>query len=518
MNSGACFRSRFGVDRSGGLKAAFLAGTLGLLIAGCGQTPLSLRYRAEQALWRARRIERRATLGATVDATALRSAIADYRELLQRYPVQAAGADLAEAGNVAGVRAAAALSLSALLLKQGDVPGAIQALASERGDQRADLDSRLRICSGLIQLLSQSAGTDSLAQVYRDMETGLPPVDATGQPIPLVLDAPNKLAEVLQQAGKNAEAVTALADASDYYSNLSRDHAGTALAVAAQMQLAQVRIRQGRGEDAVAILRQARSLPGEGPFDGSILYSVGMIREERLRDPAGATDDYRDLVRSHPSDALARQAQLRIGIAYSEAGRSDSALAVFTRTEQDFSHDAPMASQARYLGASVLMAQGKGAAAVQQLKSVTTDYPRTEAGLLAPLEVASWYEKNGDSTAESATLRDAATEYERLIRDLSGDAGQTAVVLSALDHLGTVRLQMKDWQEAVHVLLERADLFPQDPRSALAMAQAAEVLETRLSDRPGAARTLELMLQRFPAIPTADRTRQKIAQLKADHS
>ncbi len=492
------------------------AGLLGgVLLAGCGKTPLSERYLAERDFWRARAGERVAALRPSADDGGLLAAAAAYQKILARYPVQAATGEPAEEALLCRIRGAAAQAASRIYLRSGDRARAVAVLWNLREESQKDADSGLRVYGDLTAILAQGGASDSLIQAYREITSALPPATSDGNPIPLVVNAPVQMADALVSMGRRAEAEAALANSLAWYESTAAQHAGTALEVAVQVQKAEVLIRQGRNAEAESVLGRARALPAAAPFDAGILLSMAIVREQKLEDPAGAIGLLRDLIRLHPDDRSAPQAALRIGMALAEAGRPDSAMVAFSRAEKDYGRDPAVAAQARFQGARVLAAEGRGADAVRQLRSITADFPRTEVGLRAPLEVAAWYEKEGNTAAAQATLREAAAEYERLIQDLAGDRAQSNVVLAAMDYLSAVRLRLEDWPDAVQALLKRADTFPSDGRSALALAEAAAVLETHLGDKAGAARTLETLLQRYPRFPASDKAREKIALLKS---
>jgi tetratricopeptide (TPR) repeat protein len=281
------------------------------------------------------------------------------------------------------------------------------------------------------------------------------------------------------------------------------------------VQQANVRLRQNRAAEAEAVLRQARELPQAAPYDAGILFSLATVVQQGLKEPLRAAGIYRELVETHPNDSAVAQSLLRLGMALAEAGQPDSAQAALARCESAAKTDPGLASQARFLSARILMNNKQTADGLRCLRSVTTDFPRTEAGLQAPLEIAGYYRQAGDKSAESAILREAEEEYGRIIQDLAGTRGQESVVMGALDRLANVKAGVGDYEGAVEVLEKRADAFPRDAGSPLALVQAAALKETRLSDRPGSIALLEKMVQRYPAYPLTQKVKDKIDQLKA---
>lgn len=504
----------FPFGRRAGRAATLPALAALMLLAGCSQSPLSARYQAERDAWSARRIERRMVLQGRIDRAVAERAIAAYQGILQKYPIAAARGDSAEARSLTRVRAGSMLKL-ARLYGQTDAPDkAVRLLWDGRREVGGDLESTLLVYGDLIQRLTAASSTDSLCDLYKEV-MALPAATAAGAPVAPVLQAPLERAQALATSGRSAEASQALNEAVDFYDRVASEHRGSVAEVSALIQKASALARAGRMTEAETALRGARALPQAAPMEPSILFSLAMLHEQGLHDPSGAIAILRELIRLHPDDPTAAQAQLRVGIAFAGANQADSALSAFARTEQRYPRDEAVSSQARFMSGRVLLAQGKASEGLRSLRSVAADFPRTEVGLAAPLEVAAYYRKTGDKAAERATLSDAATEYERLARDLRGDGRQAQVVMAALDHLADARVAMEDWSKAVAALSTRADAFPADARSPLALVQAANILNAKLGDRKGAVEALEKLVDRYPHHTLARGVRDTIAKLKA---
>jgi TolA-binding protein len=284
--------------------------------------------------------------------------------------------------------------------------------------------------------------------------------------------------------------------------------------VAARLNQANILVKQGRYRDADALLALAASLDEAGDYVPGILFTQASIRQQGLNDHAGAIALLRRLQREYREDARAPGALLQIGIAFHDAGSADSALAAFDQVERMYPTKPEVVSQAQLLAASVVESAGNWEAALSRYRAVSTRYPRTSAGLLAPLQIAAHYEKRGDAAATEATLRQAAAEYERIARELAGEPSHHDLVLAALDHLADVWSRLGRWQDAVQVLLTRAEDFPGDYRSPLAYVRAASIQEERLHDRQAAVSTLERLMQRYPDLPLSRRAQEKIDLLQ----
>ncbi|MCA9728095.1 MAG: hypothetical protein KC729_10460, partial [Candidatus Eisenbacteria bacterium] len=87
-------------------------------------------------------------------------------------------------------------------------------------------------------------------------------------------------------------------------------------------------------------------------------------------------------------------------------------------------------------------------------------------------------------------------------------------VLEALDHLADVWSRLGRWEDAVEVLLTRAEDFPTDYRSPLAYVRAASIQEEQLHDPKSAVATLEKLTARYPELPLSRRAQEKIQLLQ----
>lgn len=501
------------VRRAAAFRGAALVGLCVLAAAGCSGTPLSHQYAAERDLWKARMIERQIELkprGAQEDLTPI---IAAYERILTRYPITAAGSDTSAQSSIGRVRGTAVQTLSRLYFRQGSRPRSIEVLWRERENLRRSPGALVGIYGDLVQLLARASTPDSLASLYREMAAQLPPGSPAGMPYPLVLESPARLGELYGATGRAAEAQSAYGEAVAYYDRVVAEHPGTPLEVAAHVQKANVLARLNRPQEAEQVLRTAQALPAAEPVAAGILFSQGVLREQMLRQPLTAVPIYREVIARWPEAESAVQAALRVGIAFAAAPQADSALAAFDRAEQLYPRNLALAAQSRYLGAKVLMESNRADAGIRRLRSVTTDFPRTDVGLMAPLEIAGYYERAGDIAAEQATLREAEATYAGHWENLKDDPQQADFVRAALDRLAETRTRLQNWSGAVQALLQRAEAFPGDELSPLALAQAATLADTRLGDRQASARILKALVERYPTHPMAPKAQQRLAEL-----
>jgi tetratricopeptide (TPR) repeat protein len=294
---------------------------------------------------------------------------------------------------------------------------------------------------------------------------------------------------------------------------VAQEHPGTATEVVALTLKADLMARTHRIPEAVAVLERARSLPTTGDLAPGIGFLLGQLLEKSPENLAEAVHVYGEVLRDFPGKPAGVQAGIRFAMLQASAGNLDSALAVLDRVSRDSPRDLESAAQARFHKGLVLAAAGRKADAIRELRAVATDFPRTRAGLLAPLQAAEYYRSDHDSLAMRATLLEAEQAYERLIQDLRADPAQGPIVMTAIDRLAETRLRLRDWARLAQLLDDRATAFPRDQLSPSALAQAAQVLDEKLGDRQGSIRVLQALVSRYPSHALAKAAKDKIAQL-----
>ncbi len=501
------------------MKLVRLARTLPVLLLtlllGCAETPLSTRYNAEKKLYRARKTLQRVSNNPEAAGPLRDDAIGRFQSILSEYPLSRARGDAEEVHGLGMVRTAAAVHLSNLYRDGKERDKAIAVLRSIREETKSDPDLGLRVHTELIALLSRPLEPDSLVDVLRAAAEDLPAATSDGKPIPLVIEAPLTVVDVLENTGQTARAGLELEAARVYYEEVARKYPGTETEVVAGIELAKVALRQGRIDDAEALLVQAQALPAAKPYEGAILFSLGGVRVQRRESAGAAIASFRELVARFPEDTNAPSALIQIGSAMNALGNPDSALAALALVESKYPRDANAGSTARLASARVLAQAGRWTEAVRTLRSLSADYPRTNPGLLAPIEAVSYLEDSGQKEAAQLALRDAAATYERMANELAKDSAvRGALVPLALDHLAEANERLGEWQKAVDALLTRAQNFPDRDDSPFAYVRAAGLQELRLHDRAAAIRTLELLTGRYPDLPLARQAEAKIAQLR----
>lgn len=490
-----------------------LGGCLLALLPGCSGGPMGSAFEAERASWKAGRLEQRLALRSSSGPNAVQPVMAAYERILTGYPLVSAGADADLRRSLSRTRTFAARRLASLCLASAQEARAVQLLWAQREEALVDDASAVGLYADLLQTLARRGNADSLAEACRDMHQKLSPAQADGGPVMPVLQAPISRIMAYAAAGRTGEAAAASDDALTYYEGVAREHPGTPTEVVVLMQTADVLARNRRNREAMAALEKARSHPA---VDG-LASRVGMMLAQLLeREPGGpvvAVQAYRDILRDFPGQQITVQAGLRLGAILASTGQPDSALALLDRLARDSQRDPEGASQARLQKGAILAAGGRKSEAIRELRAIATDFPRTRAGLLAPLQVAAHYQADRDSLAMQATLREAAQGYEQLIQDLRADPQQGPLVMAALDRLVEARLGLRDWNALAQLLQDRAAAFPKDPRSPAALAEAAQILDQKLHDREGGIQVLRRLAETFPGHPLAKAARDKITEL-----
>ena len=492
----------------------FLVGssTLGSL-QGCSGGPVGSNYEAERACWKAGRMEQRLGLRPQAGPDAMRPAMRAYERILARYPLAAAGSEPDMHQSLARSRNLAARRLASLRLAAGQRTQAVRVLWDLRDEALGDPATAIAFYGDLLQTMAHGGSADSLADACREMYTKLPPAETDGSPLLPVLQAPLARISAYASAGRAGEAEAAVADALSYYDRVAQEHPSTATEVVALTLKADLLARSRRVPEAVAVLERARALPNAGELAPGIGFILGQLLEQLPGTPGAAARVYREVFGDFPGKPAALHAGIRLAMTLASSGQTDSALAVLDRVDRDSQRDPENAAQARFQKGLILAASGRRSDAIRELRAVATDFPRTRAGLLAPIQVAEYYRADNDSLAMQATLREAGHVYELLIQDLRSDPAQGSLVAAAIDRLMDVYLRVRDWARLAQLLEDRAAAFPDDQRSPSALNEAARVLDEKLGDRQGCIRVLQALISKYPAHPLAKAAKDRIVQL-----
>jgi tetratricopeptide (TPR) repeat protein len=495
------------------LAGLLLSGSMLGLFPGCSGGPVGSSYEAERACWKASRMEQQLGLRPQAGPDAMRPAMLAYERILARYPLAVAGSDPDLRRSLTRSRTLAARRLAGLLLAAGQRTRAGRVLWDLRDEALGDSAMAVGFYDDLLQAMSRGGSADSLADACREMYMKLPPAQQDGNPLVPVLQAPMVRINAYVSAGRSEEAMAAVADALSFYDRVAQEHPSTATEVAALTLKADLLARTRRVPEAVAVLERARSLPTAGELAPGIGFLLGQLLEQPPVTPGAAARVYREVFRDFPGRPAGLQAGIRLAMVLASTGQPDSALAVLDRVDRDSPRDPENAAQARFQKGLVYTASGRKSDAIRELRAVATDFPRTRAGLWAPIQVAEYYRADGDSLAMLATLREAEQGYELLIQDLRSDPAQGPLVMLAIDRLLDVRLRLRAWARVAQLLEDRATAFPGDQRSPSALAEAAQVLDERLGDRQGSLRVLQALISQYPDHPLAKAAKDKVIQL-----
>lgn len=495
-----------------GLKRIVIL-AMAVMVTGCGESALSVRYQAERDLWKARRMGVRIQSQPDAAGPLVEKAIEAYAKILEKYPPSRIQ-DPVEAPQVASIRAAAALGLSRLHMSTRNWSAAADVLFENRLTARDNIDATMRIHAELLRVLQEAGSPDTLLLVLDEMISTLPAADEEGRPIALVLDAPLQIVEIEESLGRSEQAAARLELAQIYLEQVQQEYAGKPAAVAARLHEANILVKQGRYAEADELLSRTATMPSSENYVPGILLTRATVRQQGMNDPAGAISLLRKLQSEYPEDPRAPGALLQIGIAYQAAGKPDSAIATFDRVKEVYPAKVDVISQAELLAGNVAEMQGRWEDALSRYRAVSARFPRTTSGMLAPLQIAAHYEKEGDRASTEATLLSAVGEYERIARELAGDPTSREIVLAALDHLADAWSRLGRWEDAVRVLTTRAEDFPGDYRSPLAYVRAASIQEEWLNDPQAAVSTLERMAEKYPELPLTRRAKEKIKLLQ----
>lgn len=487
-----------------------------LVLAGCGQNPAGRQFRAERDLWRAQRMER--NLGLQVregsrpeDATILPVRKAYERILsVHTMPPRPSSGDSAQVRSMGAIRAQADRGVIRMERLRGDSTAVIANLERARRSYPWDPDLTLAFSVEQVAALRALGRSGEAVEVCQEIVSQIPARAGNGRTRVPVMDAPIWAADFLVEAGRQDEAFAELDRAEIYYRELIEESPNDQTAALAWVQIGFAATRRGRFDRAVEAVERARRAPGAGDIESRVLYILGSLQQESRRDYRAAAEVFGELADRFPDDPLAPEALVRQAASLADAGATDAALGVLGRLDEKYPRDRTSVPSGRLLAARILTRTNRWPDALSKYRSLTIDFPASDAALGAPLEIAAHYAQTGEIEAAKSTLARAVEDYARLRMEKGGT--REAIIAAEMEIVALSRLER--WDEAASRLEALTLEYPGQSRNPVRMIEAAAIARDRLNDRARAAEILERLAAQYPGSPLADQARQEAAALR----
>ncbi len=491
----------------------FAGAFFALSLTGCGERGVGTLFRAERDLWQASRMEKALRIGPDTPPTTTETerVLSAYRRLLTAHPgVVGQAADTSIAHGIGRVRAKAMMGIVRMHRLRSEPAEVRRQLDEARKAFTWDLNLTLRFDQELAEELRAAGELEAAARMFQEMASTLPARRADGRPVIPVQDAPIRAADILNEMGRQEEAMAELDRAEAYYRALIQENPDDEAASLAWLELGSVASRRGQFDKAAEVLEKARRSPGARAMEPRILLILGTLQQEARKNPEAAASVFLELVEKFPNDPVAPEALIRRGAALADLGRYDEALAALQRLKESYARDRSSGAKGDLLAARILIRAGRWPDALSRYRTLMADYSTSPEAVGSPFEIEAHYREIGESDAAVNTMERALVQYAELRDAYPG----SAIAWTADESGARALIRLNRYEEAVAKLVSMPDLYPRDPRNPVALLQAAGIAAERLNDRPRAADLLDQMAVRYPRSPLAPKAQEEAARLR----
>jgi TolA-binding protein len=502
-------------------RAAAASGAALVLIAlaGCGDLErLTVRYRVEQILWKAQREESAARLSKEKpDSTTLLRLRSGYEEASKiAPPPYTRGTDslaIRVGHDIARTVGFARLQASRLAVEANRPDLAIAELKAVEAMAEGDTLIRRQADFFLAGTYRQYGRTLDAVALFREMLRKYPPSPpgANGTE-DAMLSIPDAIVRLLRESGDEAGANQERVAARAYYLALLQKPAPPTLEAQIRARLVRTDLELQDWSAAVVDVERLDSLVAATPsltsLQAEVQYSKAKVRGVRDRNPKEAAAKLDSVAARFPDSRFAALALVDAGALLEKAGDKKGALAHYREASTKYPNDQTVAPVAAYRRAILEDEQGNWAAAKILLESIPVRYPRTQAGVEAPVAIARRYFRVGQRDAGMAALRKAIETYQAMIARDTSSAYCTMYRWAILQ----CRVTLGDWITVLQAVDDMAGHDMGHPSTAEALLHGATV--ARDHNRPDLAkRYLEMFLANYPNSPAIPDVKKRLAQL-----
>ncbi len=489
-------------------RLRFLALALLALAAGCSQIEgMTTRYRVERMIWEARREETRLRIGKAAPDSAtmlgIRAAYQKPRFAFRPPFIEGSGKtverlrrDIARQVGAAELTA----SRSALFAHRPDL--ALESARWVASIAEADTGLGREADLATAMALRGLRRYDEAIATMRAMLDRYPPAEP---PSPdqedQILAVPDGIAELRAEMGDSASARGDQAYAAAYYRRILARHPSPFLESQVRARLSRTLLEMGDADGALAEVRALRRIlpatPALQSLEPELLYSEARIRGMQ-KDYKEALSLYDAMVKAYPASPFAGRALLDAAILAERMNDDAGAVARYRAILARPKPDPGIAPVAAYRMAMVKDQMGNWAEAKQLLETIPMRYPKSRAGIEAPVAIVEHYNRSHLPDAAKAALVKAVDTYRTMIAQDSASAYATVYRWNIL----RAYTSLKRWKDALATVDLMADKDRGAPITAEALFQGAQIARMN-GDNAISTKYLQNIVLEYPESPRA---------------
>lgn len=474
---------------------------------GCGSEDNSPTYRAEKAIFDARKLSSELTFP-TVNRDFLERTLTAYRGIVEEYSgetssiegldiiVVTAQMELAELEFRAGLLEDARTDFIRAYEISGNIPAArANALWSSAFISRESGDSETAF-----RLFSK---------FHEEYLTGEKVLD-TARLNRRYLLTPVRLAEICIATADSGCAAKWLSEAEKIFKHIIRSNAPDDVKKEVRYNLVSTYLLAEKWAKARDMIREMRKLYGDQADIPSLLYLEARIELDGFMNLENAISIFDRLVSEHPDSKEASTALLMKGNILTSMGRDDDAATAYNRVLEEYDSDGPEMVEATWQLALLEERRGNWLDASLYYKSVYSDFPSTIQGMEAPLRIAAYYKRTGEADAAKAAYERAAEHYQRLASLLESE---TISIVAEQYYIRTLIAQER-WEEAARRLLALPGMYPQYHKFKDNYLMAASIYENELDNPERAAEVLQACASSYQGTSVADEAQKQLDRIR----
>jgi hypothetical protein len=460
---------------------------LAVTLAGCGDPALWARWRAERALWLARRAVRRIDVRPQLATDAdFRRAAVRYDRLIADYPAavwmgeRPPGSPVL-ARDVAVIAGRAAIERARLDEKRGRTAEALAGYARARGEFDALPDIAVDAGAAQATALERAGRGAEAVPVWEHLARAYGPLDpATGAAYGPVLDGTLRIAAYHAAGGRAAASESTLAAGEARLAGAMA--ARPRVPEGAWLALSDVRAARNDLDGCLDAVRQALAR-GEVAADrrGELVLLLAQRSLEGRRPDSARAYAHWAATEFWFTDGLA--AMTDVARAWEMSGPPDSALGAWSRLLETYPKEQDATAEARFRRAVILEGMDRWDNARTEFRALAAAQPSHPLAFEAQLRIVQHLARNGEPEAAHSEGLAAVDNMERLI-ETQHDLG---IQRAARHTRAELFVALEDWPKACDALAEQWHNDPGADSSAAAGLQAAGIAETHLGDRARAA-------------------------------
>jgi len=346
---------------------------------------------------------------------------------------------------------------------------------------------------------------------YKNVFRNYPPVlSDTLLPNYRILQTPIYIARLYRQKGSNNLADQQYNDARNYYDNVIKKWPKSEIAFVAHNQIAISYSDQGKWETSVAILNEIiHNYPENKELPG-IMYTLGQVYQQQLKQPYKALEIYKRIVQRNPQDKNLGKVYLAIGGIYFMQKNYNQARNEFKYVIDNYHNDENSCILAQMGIANSYELENNWNKALNEYQWVINNYPLSMQALNIPMYIAEHYKNNQQHNLEETAYENAIKQYQQVITKYPN----TILAAVASDYMAASYMRLEKWNEAADALESLLQMKLPPQKQIASYLTLENIYEEKLDDLEKALKTYAAFLQKYPKLPNVSSINGRAQQLQ----